>query len=63
MTSDGASRRVLDDVQQGRSAFDDAHACFLDASLDPEDEQAGRFRDDLPGIRFFWNVDRQACRF
>jgi peroxiredoxin len=55
-----ASWRVLDDVQQGRSVFDDAHACFFGVSTDPEDERLGRVCDDLPGIRFFWDFDRQV---
>ncbi|HYT93033.1 MAG TPA: 2OG-Fe(II) oxygenase [Gemmataceae bacterium] len=57
-----AARRVLDDILEARSAFDDANACFFGVSTDPEDERLARVQELLPGIRFFWDSDLAVSR-
>ncbi len=56
------SRRVLADVVANRDRFDDDQACFFGVTTDPADEHSGRVRDHLPGIRFFFDGDRQISR-
>ncbi|MEX0586125.1 MAG: 2OG-Fe(II) oxygenase [Pirellulales bacterium] len=53
-------RRILDDVMQFRQRYDDVDCCFFGVSIDPQDELLGRLRDDLPGVRFFWDFDRKV---
>jgi peroxiredoxin/predicted 2-oxoglutarate/Fe(II)-dependent dioxygenase YbiX len=58
--NDSASRRVLDDILQHRSVFDDKNACFFGVSIDPEDERSGRVREMQPGLHVFWDFDRNV---
>jgi peroxiredoxin/predicted 2-oxoglutarate/Fe(II)-dependent dioxygenase YbiX len=60
--ADPASRRVLDGFLRLRGRFDDENACFFGVTTDPEDEAAGRVRELLPGIRFFWDGDLEVSR-
>jgi peroxiredoxin/predicted 2-oxoglutarate/Fe(II)-dependent dioxygenase YbiX len=53
-----ASARVLHDLRRHATAFDDAAVSLYGISTDPQDEQLGRVRDQLPGMRFFWDFDR-----
>jgi len=55
-------RRVLDDAMRLRARFDDVDCCFFGVSIDPEDELSGRLCDDIPGLRFFWDFDRQVSQ-
>jgi len=57
-----ASRRILDDMLQLRSVFDDENVCFFGVSIDPEDERSGRVQEMLPGIHLFWDFDRNVSR-
>jgi len=54
---DAAGQAALAFAHKHRAMFDDDRMCFFGISLDPEDEQTGRVREDLPGIRHFWDFD------
>ncbi|HEX9963719.1 MAG TPA: 2OG-Fe(II) oxygenase [Allosphingosinicella sp.] len=49
---DGAAE-ALACVERHRALFDDRQACFFGVTSDPEDAEAGRVAQQLPGIRFF----------
>jgi len=55
-------RRAMTAVRKHRKLFDDRHASFFGISVDPADETSGRLREALPGIRFFWDQDREISR-
>jgi peroxiredoxin len=57
-----ASRQALDGFLRYRSGFDDENLCFFGVSTDPEDERQGRVQETLPGVRYFWDFDRQVSR-
>jgi peroxiredoxin/predicted 2-oxoglutarate/Fe(II)-dependent dioxygenase YbiX len=57
-----ASRQVLGGFLQHRARFDDENCCFFGVSVDPQDEAQGRVRDQLPGVRFFWDFDHAVSR-
>jgi len=54
------SRQILSDFEAQRSHFDDRNASFFGISIDPQDEE--RLCELLPGIRFFWDFDREISR-
>ncbi|QAY79629.1 redoxin domain-containing protein [Sphingosinicella sp. BN140058] len=49
-------------VQARRDLFDDEHACFFGVSVDPADAAEGRIAQQLPGIRFFLDYERNVSR-
>lgn len=49
-------------VAENRRVFDDANVCFFGVSVDPSDRTTGRARDNMPGIRFFWDFDGAVSR-
>ena len=54
------SRQVLDGFcRQYRSLFDDHHICFFGVSHDPLDLSEGRVKQQIPGIRWFWDFNHQ----
>src|SRR5581483_166391 len=55
-------RRVLADFTALRARFDDETVCFFGVSTDPADRESGRVRDELPGVRFFWDFDSAVSR-
>lgn len=59
---DSLSQRVIDEFLKHRSRFDDEQSCFFGVSVDPEDERLSRVRQELPGIRFFWDFDRRVSQ-
>jgi peroxiredoxin len=59
---DPSVRRVLDDIERGRSRFDITNACFFGVSTDPDDERLGRFRHDWTGVIYVWDFDRAVSR-
>ncbi|MBM6579366.1 2OG-Fe(II) oxygenase [Microvirga sp. BT689] len=61
-SADPRSRAALDAVVRHRALFDDKHASFFGVSMDPKDESAGRVRESLPGLRFFWDFDGTVGR-
>ena len=56
------AQRRLAFVAENRALFDDVRAAFFGVSVDVEDEASGRVREALPGIRHFWDADRQVSR-
>jgi hypothetical protein len=52
---DPAGRAAIQSVMANRRHFDDTRCRFFGVSLDPRDETEGRLREDLPGIRFYWD--------
>src|SRR5690606_1147108 len=55
--ADPDSAAVLAALKPMRSSFNDTDLCFFGVSSDPEDERRRRVREDLPGIRYFWDPD------
>jgi predicted 2-oxoglutarate/Fe(II)-dependent dioxygenase YbiX len=53
---------VLRDVVSGRQIFDDRAAIFFGVSTDPRDESEARVQASMPGIRFFWDFDRNVSK-
>ena len=56
------SQRILEDIRRSHERFDDENVCFFGVSIDPDDERLARVRQQLPGIRFFWDFDRNISR-
>ncbi|MBM3272804.1 redoxin domain-containing protein [Candidatus Kaiserbacteria bacterium] len=56
------SRQILRDFLLAQSHFDDYNACFFGVSTDPDDQRLERVREQIPGIRFFWDFDRAVSR-
>jgi peroxiredoxin/predicted 2-oxoglutarate/Fe(II)-dependent dioxygenase YbiX len=54
--------QILRELPQHRHAFDDFNASFFGVTIDPEDERNGRAREQLPGIRFFYDFDQEISR-
>ena len=55
-----AAAAALAKVAEHRALFDDQAACFFGVSCDPADAEAGRIAQQLPGIRFFLDLDRKV---
>src|SRR5262249_32358160 len=60
--ADPLSQRALAALLRHRARFDDLDCCFFGVSVDPEDERLGRVQKSLPGVRYFWDTDRQVRR-
>ena len=56
------SAAALAAVQARRALFDDEHACFFGVTVDPADAGEGRIAQQLPGIRFFLDYQRDVSR-
>ena len=54
--------RALQVVDRHRALFDDHKACFFGVSTDPEDVAQRRIAQNLPGIRWFLDHDREISR-
>lgn len=57
-----AAQGALAALAARRALFDDRNAAFFGVSVDPSDAAEGRFRQQLPGIRFFLDYDRKVSR-
>src|SRR5690606_38037100 len=55
-----APGRLLECVQANRARFDDQNLCFFGVTADPADEALGRIADSIPGIRYFFDLDRSV---
>ncbi len=55
-----ASQDALRLVEANRDLFDDNNACFFGVTADPRDAEQGRIAQQLPGIRWFLDYDRQV---
>ena len=56
------SRQILGDLWNARGQFDDDNVCFFGVSTDPEDQRQERVRQNLPGMRFFWDFDESVSQ-
>jgi peroxiredoxin len=54
--------QALRALQEHRQLFDDKRATFLGVTIDRQDEQQGRLRSSLSGIRFIWDFDLAVSR-
>jgi len=54
---DPAAKAALKTVGAHRRLFDDERLSFFGVSMDARDEQDGRVREHLPGLRLFWDFD------
>lgn len=54
-----ATRSALDLLAFNRALFDDDRACFFGVTADPKDAETNRISQDIPGIRWFLDYDRQ----
>ncbi len=61
-SSDRASQKVLEDLAQYRKVFDDRFCCFFGVSTDPEDQKLSRLKEQIPGIRFFWDFEQNVSQ-
>jgi peroxiredoxin/predicted 2-oxoglutarate/Fe(II)-dependent dioxygenase YbiX len=58
--ADPAAQAFLGALEAARFLFDDVTGCFFGVTADPADE--GRLRDQLPGVRFFYDGDLNVSR-
>jgi peroxiredoxin/predicted 2-oxoglutarate/Fe(II)-dependent dioxygenase YbiX len=56
------SRRAIQTVFENRGLFDDRRALFFGVSVDRSDRDQRRVEQILPGIRYFWDFDREISR-
>ncbi|HYN45241.1 MAG TPA: 2OG-Fe(II) oxygenase [Allosphingosinicella sp.] len=57
-----ACAAALAQVQAQRALFDDVRSSFFGVTVDPGDAARGLIRQQLPGIRFFLDYDREVSR-
>lgn len=55
-----AAAEALRLVEHNRAIFDEVHACFFGVTCDPSDAREGRIAQQLPGLRYFLDFDRQV---
>ncbi len=53
-----AARAAIEGFIANREQFDDTNLCFFGISADPEDEARPQLKEQIPGIRYFWDGDR-----
>jgi peroxiredoxin/predicted 2-oxoglutarate/Fe(II)-dependent dioxygenase YbiX len=59
-SAEPAAAKLLEGIRARRSRFDDENLCFFGVSADPEDEQRPLVADSIPGIRYFWDLDKSV---
>lgn len=59
---DEIGQKALAHIESLRGRFDDDNMVFFGVSVDPEDESSKRLRPHLPGMRYFWDFDRNICK-
>ena len=59
---DAPGKSAIDAVLANANMFDDDNICFFGVTIDPRDEQEGRLKDRIPGIRYFWDFDGEVSR-
>jgi predicted 2-oxoglutarate/Fe(II)-dependent dioxygenase YbiX/peroxiredoxin len=47
-------------IERHRSRFDDINVCFFGVSVHADDERLQRLPDSVPGVRFFFDLDRSV---
>lgn len=56
------AQNALAAVQKNRALFDDSKICFFGVSLDPEDEKQNLLKEEIPGLRYFWDFDAKVSQ-
>ena len=51
-----------DQLLRRRALFDDAHAMFFGVSMDPADRSERGLKNNLPGLRYFYDFDKAVTR-
>lgn len=59
---DQGGQDMLAVVANNRALFDDQNFAFFGVTIDPTDEKAGKLKTQLPGIRWFWDTDRNISK-
>ena len=54
------AQAFLEAVRGARGRFDDVQAAFFGVSTDPADMDLPLLEDAVPGLRFFWDLDRSV---
>lgn len=52
-------QKLHEALQVARPLFDDTNLCFFGVSHDLEDESLNKVKDNLPGVRYFWDFERK----
>jgi len=52
--------KFVDIIRANRGRFSDEFITFFGVSVDPDDLSAGRIEPMTPGIRFFWDFEREV---
>ncbi len=60
--ADPEGAAALAAAEANRDLFDDENIAFFGVSLNPADENTGRAKEALPGIRHFWDFDGVVSR-
>ena len=60
--ADADSQALLAQFKAHRELFDDGKIAFFGVSNDQEDEKQARITNDLPGMRVFWDADREITQ-
>ncbi len=56
------SEKRISAIQANRNLFDDKKISFFGISIDPDDEKNARVKEQIPGIRYFWDIDKSVSR-
>lgn len=56
------AQQALAALETHRGQFDDQRACFFGVSMDARDEAEELLKENLPGIRYFWDFDQSVSR-
>jgi peroxiredoxin len=54
--------KALAEIADRRALFDDVKASLFGVSISQADEVQGRVAESLPGVRWFWDNDRELSR-
>lgn len=60
--ADPVSQALLVGLSKQRQRFDDLNLAFFGVSVDADDARLQRVIESLPGVRYFWDIDRQVSR-
>jgi len=56
------SKKVIEEIEKHQALFDDRTLCFFGVSIDPQDLQSNRVKNLIPGMRYFWDFDRNISQ-
>ncbi len=55
--ADAAGQAAIEAVRRDRERFDDERASMFFVGTDAAEQASGRFKDEMPGLRFMWDLD------